>query len=144
MALAASKTRLLHVAKRQLGLPDDAYRDVLYNTAGVRSSKDLDPAGFDVVMDRFKALGFQSTSRRKPLDARGGRASPRQVQLIRHLWGVFTDSQGDDRSLGKWLDGKFKVSALPFVDGPTAKKAIGALRSMIAKKAAKAATADPA
>jgi len=136
MALPNSKTRILHVARRQLGLDDDAYRDVLFNAAGVRSAKDLDGTGFDLVMRRFAELGFQSTSRRKPLAARRDMASPAQVQLIRELWAQFTDGQGDDRSFGKWLDGRFKVSSIRFVSRDLAPKVIGALKAMVAKRAA--------
>lgn len=50
---------LLHVARQQLGLEDDIYRLILETEAGVSSAKDLTPEGFDRVMVRMEALGFE-------------------------------------------------------------------------------------
>jgi hypothetical protein len=134
VSLPAKKLALLHVARKQLGLDDDAWRGLLAAAAGVRSSRDLDADGFEAVMLRLEAAGFRSASKRRPLPARRGMASPREVQMIRALWGLYTDDAGDDRSLGKWLHGRFGVSDVRFVDAALARKAIGGLRAMLAKK----------
>jgi hypothetical protein len=139
MTLPRSKLAIVHVAAKQLGLADDDYRALLRRLGGVDSASRLDQAGFDAVMWRLAELGFKSTSPRRPPPLRAGMASPPQTQLIRHLWATYTDGQGTDASLGKWLDGRFKVSALRFVDAGLARKAIAALRHMMAKQARKAA-----
>jgi hypothetical protein len=144
MSLPAKRLALLHVAKRQLGLDDEAWRGLLAAAAGVRSSRDLDADGFEAVMLRLEAAGFRSTSKRRPLPARRGMASPRETQMIRALWGLYTDEAGDDRSLGKWLHGRFGVSDVRFVDAALARKAIGGLRAMLAKKRPPAAPAPAA
>jgi hypothetical protein len=144
---SSGKLAILHVARKQLGLDDDAWRGLLRGVAGVESSRDLSPAGFELVMARLAGLGFVSTSPLKPLPARRGMASPAQAQLMRHLWGVYTDGQGTEASLGKWLHGHFKVSALRFVDTGLAPKVIAGLRHMLERKAqmaAKAAARPPA
>ncbi len=49
---------LIHVAKAQLGMTEEAYRDML-SSVGVSSSKELDQAGFDEIMTRLRAAGFR-------------------------------------------------------------------------------------
>jgi phage gp16-like protein len=48
----------IHVAKKELRLDDQAYRDVLEACGGVRSAKDLDLAGRLRVLDQFKKMGW--------------------------------------------------------------------------------------
>ena len=58
------KVALIHVAKAQVGMAEEEYRDLL-GSVGVESSKDLTAKTFKVVMDAFKKLGFVSRSKRK-------------------------------------------------------------------------------
>ena len=53
----------VHLAKKQLGLDDDAYRDVLRRVTGFPSSKTLAISALDAVLTEFKRLGFQPTQR---------------------------------------------------------------------------------
>lgn len=137
MALSRKKTSLIHVAKRNLGLSEEVYRDILLKVAGVASSSDLDEAGFAAVMEYMTAMGFKSTGRTGEFGPRRNMATPAQVRYIRALWGDFTDGQGTDAGFSKWLDGKFHVSALRFVSAELAPKVITALRAMVANKARK-------
>lgn len=57
---------LIHVAKSQLGLEDDIYREILRQEAGVMSAKDISLLGFEKVMKRFKQLGFVSKPKPQP------------------------------------------------------------------------------
>ncbi|HAE49766.1 MAG TPA: regulatory protein GemA [Tistrella mobilis] len=133
--ISKSKIAIVQVARRQLQLCDDDYRAILAGFAGVQTASDLDDEGFHAVMARFEALGFRSTSTAKPLPARRARATPAQISLIRHLWHEFTGGQGTDTSLGRWLEGRFKLSSIHFVDDRTAPKVIAALRNMTLRKA---------
>lgn len=128
---------LIHVAKARLGLSDDDYRAALMNHGGVTSSRDLTAAGFDALMRHFAKSGFQSDAVARAFGQRAGMASPAQVRRIRAEWEVFTAGQGTDATLGKWLDGRFKVSALRFLTMPQATKAIGALVAMNRRRGAK-------
>jgi len=49
----------IHMAKAQIGMADDAYRDILWSVARVRSSADLDQAGRSKLLDHFKACGWK-------------------------------------------------------------------------------------
>ena len=140
MTIDRKKIALVQVAKQQLGLDDDSYRDVLSRLAGVSSSKDLDEAGFKIVMDHFSACGFVSTSKKRNFgDARPGMASASQVAKIRKQWSEFTGGAGTDATLGKWLEGRFKVSSVRFITAELAPKAITALRNMNERRLEKAA-----
>lgn len=134
MALSRKQTALLHVAKKRLALEDADYRAILRQEAGVESSRALDADGFKAVLRRFEGLGFVPSSRRTDLGWRVGMASPEQVGFIRSLWKQYTKGEGDDRSLGKWLQRTVKVSDIRFVTYGNASKAITALLAMVKRE----------
>jgi hypothetical protein len=135
-SLAQNKVRLIQVAKRSLGLADDDYRSILRRVAGVSSSTQLDDSGFRQVMDSFAHLGFQSTSAAANFGRREGFATAGQVATIRRLWAAYTRGDGTDATLGKWLEGKWRVSALRFLPAEQAPKVIAALKAMHARRMA--------
>lgn len=47
------KLAVIHIVKKELGLSDREYRDILKKAAGVSSSKDLDEKGFRKLMNHF-------------------------------------------------------------------------------------------
>ena len=134
MTIAREKISVIHVAKSRLGLDEGTYRELLRNVAGVESSRDLDDAGFDLVMAHFERLGFKSDFGRRNMGNRIGMASPAQVEKLRGLWSDYTTGEGTDASLGHWLHRQFKVSALRFLTTGQAHKAIGALSVMVTKR----------
>lgn len=126
---------LLHVARQRLGMSDDDWRALLHRVAGVTSSRALTPYSFDAVLAELRRLGFASTWSRNTFGGvRPGMATPGQLALIRDLWRDFTDGAGDDVSLGRFMSGKGWPSHLRFLDGQTARKVIGALRAMLARR----------
>lgn len=76
--ISNDQKKLLHVAARELSLDDDLYREILRQEAGVKSSVDLSPTGFDKVMKRLKQLGFKKTGKpyRRPRPRPSASASP--------------------------------------------------------------------
>jgi len=130
----AAKIALIHVAKKQLELSEEAYRQILDN-AEVESAKDLDPDGFHYVMRQMERLGFQSTSTRKGYGRRRDMATPGQLAKIRSGWSEYTGGEGTEAQLNTWLHAKFGISALRFLDRWTVGKAIHALRCMNGRRA---------
>jgi phage gp16-like protein len=128
--MTREKLAVLRVAQRQLGLAEDEYRDILRESGQVESAKDLTEHGFEAVMFQFFQMGFISTWNRQHFGYRAGMATPRQVAMVRKLWGIFTKGEGDDASLGKWLAAKFHVSSIRFLNADTARKVCGALKQM--------------
>ena len=54
----------IHIARTQLGMDEESYRNVLWTVARVRSSKDLDWSGRKRVLDHMKACGFKVLSKK--------------------------------------------------------------------------------
>lgn len=57
---------MIHLAAKQLGMDESAYRDMLWTVARVRSAGDLDFAGRQRVKDHLKACGFTPAPSKKP------------------------------------------------------------------------------
>ena len=85
MTLDHKKLAVIHIVKRELGLDDDDYRDILERETGVRSAKDLDENGFRRLMRAFTRSGYYR------LNEYG--LTFRQKMYIRHL----VDDLGWDR-----------------------------------------------
>lgn len=61
----AAELAKIHIAKKDLGMADDAYRDMLWAVARVRSAGDLDWRGRQLVLDHLKACGFKARAARR-------------------------------------------------------------------------------
>lgn len=133
---------LIHVAKSQLGLTDDEYRDLLRSVAGVESARDLTVEQADKVMKRFKELGFVMTVKpetvskiRQPYLTAPDRdpdalPTPAQSKKINELY----------EELG-WAEGNRRIGFHQrVIDKPwpqtraEANKVIEGLKSMVARK----------
>jgi len=66
--ISSKQKALIHIAKAQLGMDDETYRDILRVHGGAESSKYLDDLGCERVMKQFAALGFRRKKRRKAPD----------------------------------------------------------------------------
>lgn len=93
----------IHIAKAQLGLDDDAYRDMLWSVARVRSAKDLDAGGREAVLRHLRGCGWKdATPVRGSAYKKGTPAA-----LIRWLWtqlhkaGAVQDNS--DRALRRYI-----------------------------------------
>ena len=52
----------IHIARGQLGMAEDSYRDILFTVARVRSAADLDHVGRKAVLDHLKACGWKASA----------------------------------------------------------------------------------
>ena len=59
MHIARKKKALVHIAKEDLRLDEESYRQILKGVAGVESSAQLTKEGFEKVMRRFREMGFK-------------------------------------------------------------------------------------
>ncbi len=59
MGIGRKKRALVHIAKADLHLDEESYRQILKGVAGVESSTQLDRKGFEKVMNRFQEMGFK-------------------------------------------------------------------------------------
>lgn len=124
---------VVHIAKDRLRMTDEDYRALLWEAAGVSSSRDLDGAGFRAVMNRFEALGFVAGNPKAPqYGAREGMATAAQIGAIRAQWRSWYDGEEEARAqaLRRWMERCYRVSDLRFCDVTTAQKAIEGLKAM--------------
>lgn len=78
---------MIRVAKSQLGMDEEIYRDFLYSTIRKRSLKDSSSKEQWRVVEALKSLGF------KPQPKHKGKmlVNDPQARLIRHLWLTMSD-----------------------------------------------------
>ena len=63
MPIGRKKKALVHLAKADLHLDEESYRQILKGVAGVESSTLLNREGFEKVMKRFEEMGFKGLLR---------------------------------------------------------------------------------
>jgi hypothetical protein len=59
MVIGRKKKALVHIAKEDLRLDEESYRQILKGVAGVESATRLTEEGFENVMKRFQEMGFK-------------------------------------------------------------------------------------
>jgi len=135
-----TKLSLIHLAKKNTGMADDAYRFLLEGAAGVDSAAKIEyEYQFNAVMKAFENMGFKSTARsggRNPRpqwkDAWGG--TPDQRAKIEVLWQTCARNK-TEKAL------RFFIKRITHVDHPRfltvelARKVILALEAMARKSA---------
>lgn len=114
----------IHIAKQQLGLDDETYREVLWTVARVRSSKDLTTDGRRKLLAHFIARGFEpKKAKRFPGRPHNVDSSP-QLKKIEALL-------ADGRLPWSYADAiakrMFNVDRIAFCDGAQLQKIIAAL-----------------
>lgn len=97
----------IHMAKAQLGLDDDTYRQVIRVIGGAESGSaaDLTPGGRERVLSHFRAHGWRARKRRA--DKQPGHASDAQIAKIRALWLALHQAavvrDGSEEALRSWV-----------------------------------------
>ena len=123
----------IHIAKKELGLEDEVYREALNSMFKVQSSKDLNDRQAVILIGHFKDCGWQPKSKPKKYDDQKGdaySATPKQKRLIEVLWHSVYRGNSETKHLRQFLFNHFKVSDLRFLEKRTAYDAIEALKSM--------------
>ena len=143
MAISNERKSVIHVAKAQLAMRDEDYRALLLRAAGVRSSSELDDAGFTKLMSEFERLGFRSARSKTQATHREGMATPAQIGRIRALWKAYSGND-DELRMGHWLEKTFHVSNLRFLEDFRAGKVIAVLEKMAAWAREKKSRKEPA
>jgi hypothetical protein len=59
VVIGRKKKALVHIAKEDLHINDESYREILKGVAGVESAAQLTRKGFEKVMKRFQEMGFK-------------------------------------------------------------------------------------
>jgi phage gp16-like protein len=124
----------IHIAKQQLGLSDDEYRDVMFAVTRVRSAAELDWTGRKRLLDHFRKVGFKGGQARA---AGGGSGGDRQVRLVRHLWAQLhaagAVASADDAAMNAWIKRQFNRNAVQWLSTGEARSAIEQLKRWLAR-----------
>jgi hypothetical protein len=135
--------RILHVAKRECGLDDEAYRAVLAGACGVESAGCIKTwEQYNACLTAFKVLGFRIKSKTsrvsglKETDTEAKRnpawITARQEYYIRGLWDLASRKKSLE-SLQKMIYRIGGVNDIRFLKKTDAQKVILALRDITEK-----------
>jgi len=137
-----TKLSLIHIAKKNSGIAEDAYRFLLEGAAGVDSAAKIEyEYQFNAVMKAFENMGFKSTARsggKKPrpqwTDTWGG--TPDQRAKIEVLWQSCARNK-TEKALRLFIKRITHVDHPRFLNVELARKVILALEAMARKNANK-------
>lgn len=128
--------KLIHVARRELHMDEDSYRQMLANIPvleGATSIKDLTVPKLHAVLELLKSKGFKVVPKgKKPANPGRKLADDGQSKLIRHLWltlyeaGKVRDSS--EKAMASYVCRIAKVEALQWLDTASASKVIETLK----------------
>jgi hypothetical protein len=141
-----SRLAVIHLAKKQLALDEEAYRAIL-SRAGVSSSKDIETdLQFNTVMEAFRKLGFKPYSRagwrRNNVSGSPGMISRRQEYYVKGLWALASRAR-DEQSLRRMIRRIGKVDDISFLTRRSASALILALRDICWKAGLNPDTEEP-
>lgn len=127
--------KMIHIAKAQTNLDDEAYKALLAGAAGVDSATELTtPEQYKAIMEGFARLGFTVTKRKveDQTSRPANMITARQEYYIRGLWELASRSK-DERSLRAMCKRITGVDDLSFCPKSKASALILALRDISRK-----------
>lgn len=110
----------IHIAKKDMGLDDGAYRDLLQRITGEVSAADCTDAQLEAVVAEFKAKGWKPKPRKKS-PASSHKKGPDQIDKIRALWiemhkaGIVRD--GTEQGLNRYVKKRTGVDNVGWLNG---------------------------
>jgi hypothetical protein len=120
VVLDRKKLAVIHIVKRELGLSDDDYRNILERETGVRSAKDMDERGFFRLMRYFTASGYYRINR--------DGMTFRQKLYIKHL---VDDLGWNANHFQNFLNKYYHKTELDKLSKPEASKVIESLKNIL-------------
>ena len=133
------------IARKQLGMEEDAYRDLVQRMTGGRSAGAASDAALHRLIGEFGRLGW--TPSRKQAASR--RADDAQIRKVHALWAELGAhiADGSDSALRSFVRRQTRsrlhpdgVDASEFLDGEQARKVIEALKAWLARLSKRAGT----
>jgi phage gp16-like protein len=110
----------IHIAKAQLRLDDDTYRDMLWTLARVRTAKELTSDGRRRVLDHLRSRGFVDRGRGRPHNANNS-------ALIRKIEALLADAKRPWAYADGMAKHMFKVDRVTFCSYEQLRKLVAAL-----------------
>lgn len=129
-----SSLAAIHVAKKQLGLEDDVFRDVCERVTGQRSTREMNEPQRVKLVEHFRGQGFTPASKgtRKSLE---GKFAPKLQALWIAGWNLGVFRNNDDKALITFVQRQTGLDAVRFVRYlDDAAKAIEGIKGWIERK----------
>lgn len=127
----------VHIAKAQLGLDEDTYRQILFDQTGHMSASDCDEVELEKVVRHFEARGFKPRvvagkgkavgAARRPADHAPARKARAMWISLYHLGAIDNPAE---RALEAFGARQLKVEALQWADQALCYKLIEALKAI--------------
>ncbi|EEK8237769.1 regulatory protein GemA [Salmonella enterica] len=123
--------QFIHIAKSQMGMDTDTYRQMLLSITGVISTSTMNPGQLNKVLATMKAKGFVVKPSRKARTTRQLADYP-QAKKLRALWlemyaqGIVRDSS--EEALRRWVKRETGVDGLQWLEADKASTAIEKLK----------------
>lgn len=142
----SERTKLLakiHVAKKQLALDDETYRDVLERVTGLRSAKELEERELVRVLDAFRQSGWVDSSK----SANAAQTPKSTKPHVRKIWALWTamcksgyvDAKDTRAALRAFVENRTSVTDPEWLTPEQATTVIESLKQWQRREAAKAA-----
>jgi phage gp16-like protein len=122
----------VHIAKKELALSDESYRDILARMTGCQSSRDCTERQLEQLLDEFRRLGW------KPKAGKGGSGFDKpHVRMIYALWKeagkIGAVSSATKAALRSFVERQSGRAAPEFCSPADANSVTEALKAMIAR-----------
>lgn len=130
-----SSLAAIHIAKKQLSLEDDDFRDVCERVTGKRSTKDMSEPLRIKLVEHFRQQGFKPVSKgvRKPLE---GKFAPKLQALWIACWNLGIIRNNSDKALVAFVKRQAGVDHTRFlIYADDANKAIEGLKGWMSREA---------
>lgn len=127
----AKLIQFIHIAKSQMGMDTDTYRQMLLSITGKTSTSDMNPGQLNKVLTAMKAKGFVVKPSSKARTTRQLADYP-QAKKLRALWlemyaqGIVRDSS--EEALRRWVKRETGVDGLQWLESDKASSAIEKLK----------------
>lgn len=132
--------QLIHVAKRNLALEEDEYRDIIRSVGGAKSgsAKDLNDSGVNKVLNYFRSLGWvpsklAGNNLSKLSKYRPGMATQKQIRMLLAVW-VDAARTPTEPAFNHFLNNRFEISHYRFLPQRKVQGVKTALESMRDRK----------
>ncbi len=121
----------VHVARKQLGLDEDSYRQILADVTGHASAGDCDERQLKAVLGHFESRGFAPRPRKAGVRPAADHPSARKARALwisLHQLGAIDNPA--EQALEAFARRQLKVSALQWADQSQCYKLIEALKAV--------------
>lgn len=81
----------IHIAKKQFGMDDVTYREMLFNITGFRSAADLDSKQRWAVIKHLKARGYRSRHKSAKASGMNTTTAPDRAPLLSKIGAIIAD-----------------------------------------------------